>query len=82
MKVGRLTDKHPLFKKIEKLDAFMRELGVEIEWDGYHLNAHDTESGFTARFKEDESGSDISSFPCLTETKLVVELEKSNLINR
>lgn len=67
----RLTDNHPLTKKLRKLEAYMDELGIKLEFNGYHIVVSDTETNVDAIYKETECGENCSEVPNLTETKLV-----------
>ncbi len=69
----KLTEKHPLYKKVEELEKFMNKLGIQLEWDGYHLVVTDTENNVTAMYRDMESGDDITEFPYGFEIKLVID---------
>lgn len=69
----RLTENHPLYQKVEKLEKFMHELGITLDYDGYHLNITDNETGVVVCYRDKEGGEDISSFPYFAETKLVID---------
>lgn len=69
----KLTEKHPLSQKVEKLEKFMSELGISFEWDGYHMLVNDTETGISAAARDAESGDDIQNVPYGFEVKLIIE---------
>lgn len=69
----RLTELHPLTKKLRALETFMDETKIQLEWNGYRLVVTDTETGEEANYKDNESGEACNEMPWLTETKLVRE---------
>ena len=69
----RLTEKHPLLKKLRDLENFMDENKISVEWDGYRMIIRDNESGIEAEYKDKESGEFCQEIPYLTETKLIIE---------
>jgi len=66
----RLTEAHPLMQKLRQVEKLMDNLNVKIEWDGYRLNVSDDNT--TAIYKDVE-GNEETSFPCMFESKLVIE---------
>lgn len=70
----RLTEHHPLDKKLKKLEAFMQEIGIEIEWHGYdRMVVTDTETKVSAFYKDADGGSAVTQIPYFIEAKLVIE---------
>lgn len=69
----RLTENHPLSKKVEQLEKYMREIGISLYFDGYHLNVIDTQSNVSAEYRDKESGEAVNEFPYVFEAKLVIE---------
>ena len=69
----KLTEQHPLTKKLRALEDYMSENKVSIEWDGYHMIFMDNETGETAHIRDNESGEVCSDIPWMCETKLVRE---------
>lgn len=67
----RLTENHPLQKKVRQLEQYMEELGLSIEFDGYHLLISDRET--SCIYKEADTGEYATEFPLMTESKLVME---------
>ena len=70
---SKLTENHPLSKKVNELEVFMQEKGMKLDWDGYHLNVIDTETNVSAVYREKESGSELTEFPYMFETKLIID---------
>lgn len=66
----RLTEAHPLTQKLRQVEKLMDSLNMKIEWDGYRLNISDENT--TAIYKDIEGGEE-SMFPCMFESKLVIE---------
>ena len=69
----RLTKNHPLDQKLRKLEMFMYELNISIEFDGYHLNVIDKENGDTAQYRDTESWDNLDEFPSIVEAALTIE---------
>jgi hypothetical protein len=74
MKTKRLTDKHPLHKKVKKLFDMMSKLGVHVEIDRYG-RAHVSAVGEEAELVDLEGslGDPFGSFPPVFEWKLLRE---------
>jgi len=69
----KLTELHPLTKKLRKLESYMDQNKIWLEWDGYRLNVTDNESGLTAHLEDNESSENIAEMPYMMETKLIRE---------
>ena len=67
----RLTDKHPTYQKLLRLEALANELGLQIEYDGYRMWVVDNERGDRFVYKDIE-GVEVSEWPCTFEWKLVI----------
>jgi hypothetical protein len=67
----KLTSEHPLSKKLEKVDALMRELKIEIQWNSYYTTVVDLETTTPYHLKDADSGERVEDFPSMFETKLV-----------
>ena len=67
----RLTEHHPLTKKLRALENYMQDAGIFIEWDGYHMVVSDAET--KARIKDNDNGQDLTEMPYCCETKLIIE---------
>lgn len=69
----RLTENHPLTKKMRSLEVCMDKLGISLEWDGYHLIVTDTDTGINAHYKDNDSSEHLTEFPSCFESKLTKE---------
>jgi hypothetical protein len=70
----RLTEKHPLTKKLRELETFMSEKKIRVEWNGYRMVFMDDVTGEEAYIIDNESGEDCSDIPFMCETKLVRDI--------
>lgn len=69
----RLTEAHPLTKKLRVLEDYMFDNKVSLEWDGHHMVFMDNVSGETAIIKDKENSEDCPDFPWMCDTKLIRE---------
>ena len=69
----RLTEQHPLTKKLRSMEAYMDKVKISIKWDGYHMIITDTDSGESAMYRDAESGEHLPELPYMPETKLTQE---------
>jgi hypothetical protein len=69
----RLTQEHPLHKKVVQLEELADKLGIEISFTGYHTIVKDKESGLEAKLVDNEGGYTVTEFPSVFEWKLRVE---------
>ena len=70
----RLTEKHPLTKKLRDLEIFMSEKQISIEWNGYRMIFMDCKTGEEAYIRDNETGEECNDIPWLCETKLVRDI--------
>lgn len=70
----RLTEKHPLTKKLRELEAFMSEKQISVEWNGYRMVFMDCKTGEEAYIRDNESGEECNDIPWMCETKLVQDI--------
>jgi len=67
----RLTEHHPLTQKLRKLEAFMEELGIGLEWNGYQMVVSCQETKEEALLLDQESGKVVIEVPSHFESKLI-----------
>lgn len=69
----RLLEKHPTYKKVKLLEAFLEAHNLSIEWDGYNMILKDRDN-FPPDIKivDMDDGSAVSTFPPYTEYKLIL----------
>jgi hypothetical protein len=68
----RLTEHHPLTKKLRALEEFMDKNKIFLTWDGYRMTFSD-EEGETANVRDLDSGEVCTTIPWMCETKLTRE---------
>lgn len=71
MKRLKLTDRHPVQQKLQKLIDYAEQLGITIEIPVTHLpvTIHDKESGKNFVLEDADSGAPIREFPPVCEYK-------------
>jgi len=69
----RLTEAHPLTKKLRELENYMIDKKISVEWNGYQMVFMDNVTGEEAYIRDMESGEACNDFPWMCETKLVRE---------
>lgn len=67
----RLTEKHPLDIKLRKLEDYMNENGITLEWNGYNMVFKDENE--SAYLKDNDNGEPCMEVPYICENKLVQE---------
>lgn len=60
----RLTENHPLTKKLRKLERFMTDEGIELYWLGNRYIVRDTKTNVTASYVDTDLThcTDVPSF--------------------
>ncbi|MEE9451044.1 MAG: hypothetical protein V3V72_13425 [Ignavibacteriaceae bacterium] len=67
----RLTELHPLMKKLRALEAYMDQQKISVEWNGYDMQVTDTETNEAAYLKDCDNGEALTELPYMMETKLI-----------
>ncbi len=67
----RLTETHPLMKKLKALELYMDEMKISIEWNGHEMIVTDAETNQAAYLRDNDSGESLTELPYIMETKLI-----------
>lgn len=69
----RLTENHPLTMKLRALEVYMEDEQIKIEYDGYHLNVIDSDTGINAYYKDADTHENAIEIPSLCHSHLIRE---------
>lgn len=69
----RLKETHPTFRKVQQVFDLMDQLGITIEFNGYHTVVADKNLDAEMQLKDADSGEVLTFVPPFMEYKLIIE---------